>query len=273
MKLPDFLIVGAMKAGTTWLSLNLESHPQIFMPKQELHYFNDSKNLSKGLTWYGSHFSKSGDAIAVGEKTAGYLLGKNNPKLIHQVLPNAKILIVLRDPVARAISQINHHIRYELISLDINAKQIINSNFFKKIDKEFAVLKRGKYLDQIKEFYKYFPCENIHIIINEVDIKEFPDLTLSTICKFLGVNPNFNFAKTRNIIHKTQNSKLGFLLSRTIPMARPLITKIDNYLPGEKVSLLKPDKSELVQLYEFYKNDNRRLFDFLNTSIPADWVY
>ncbi|MGA1624665.1 MAG: sulfotransferase [Prochlorothrix sp.] len=94
MTLPNFLIAGAMKAGTTWLAQNLQEHPQIFIAPEELHFFNNPKNFAKGLSWYQRHFQAAGSAQAIGEKTAGYFLQDPYPSLIHKFLPNIKIIAV-----------------------------------------------------------------------------------------------------------------------------------------------------------------------------------
>ncbi|WP_424097675.1 sulfotransferase domain-containing protein [Moorena producens] len=57
MTLPNFLIIGAQKAGTTWLSHNLREHPEVFIPSDEIHYFNKRYNLNQGIEWYKQHFA------------------------------------------------------------------------------------------------------------------------------------------------------------------------------------------------------------------------
>ncbi len=235
MTLPNVFIVGAMKAGTTWLSYNLSSHPQVFIPKRELHYFNNPKIVGRNEKWYKRQFAKAGEAKAIGEKTAGYLLGEEIPKRISDILPDAKIIIVLRDPVKRAISQINHHIRYANIPFYLDPNNFINSDFFLQFDQEYAILERGRYLPQIQRYYNFFAPAQVLILINELDIKKNAKETLVKICHFLEIDPSYDFPLKDQKIHANRSSKMGAFLAYHISMIRPLITKVDRFIPGNKV--------------------------------------
>ena len=124
-QLPKFLIIGAQKSGTSWLSYNLSNHPEVFIPKQELHFFDKGYNYSKGIEWYKTHFKNCGNAIAIGEKTPDYLwangIGTEDhlPDVhlnIHKHLPNTRLIIMLRNPVDRAVSAVRHIIRSRRIA-------------------------------------------------------------------------------------------------------------------------------------------------------------
>ncbi|MEM0980326.1 MAG: sulfotransferase domain-containing protein [Cyanobacteria bacterium P01_H01_bin.58] len=272
MVLPNFLIVGAMKAGTSWLAFNLTEHPQVFMPDKELHFFNDEKKFERGLQWYASNFAKAGNTVAIGEKTAGYLLNQETPERLAKLLDNPKIIMVLRDPVKRAISQINHHMRYGDIPPDkLNPDNWVNSEIFSRIDKEFAILERGRYLEQVKRYYSIFDADNILVLINEIDIQKESEKALARTCKFLGVDSTFKFESKEKKIHNNKNSKLGTLLAYRFSALRPLIAKIDRFIPGDKIPPFKPSKTELKKLYEIYQEDNQRLFDFFERDLPATW--
>jgi hypothetical protein len=270
---PNFLVVGAMKAGTTWLADNLENHPQVFLPKKELHFFNIESNFKRGIDWYEKEFCQAGDAIAIGEKTAGYLLNEDTPGLIREFLPGVRILIVLRDPVDRAISQINHHIRSGHISPHLDPGNFLDSDLFSKMDSRFSIVERGRYLNQIKRYYEHFDEDRILIFINETDIRKTPELTLSKTCEFLRVNSMFDFPMKDKKIHANRNSKLGVSLGYKLPVLRPMIMKLDHYLPGEKMPPFQPSKSETQRLYEIYAEENQRLFEFLGQNMPNSWIY
>ena len=271
MTLPNFLIVGAMKAGTTWLSFNLEQHPQVFIPKKELHYFNNEKNIARGQQWYESKFSAAGDAIAIGEKTPGYLLSETATYLIHKVLPEAKILIVLRNPVTRCISQINHHIRYGSIPPDLDSNHFVGTEVFKGIDQEYAIIERGKYLEQIRRYHTLFGVERVLVLINEIDIRLRSSQTLHLVCDFLGVDTGFEFPIQDKKIHENKNSKLGTALAYRNPLIRPLVAKVDRYIPGTKALPFEPSDSEIRKLYSIYEEDNQKLFDYLGFEFPISW--
>lgn len=120
MTLPNFLIIGAQKAGTSWLAYQLEKHPEIYLPKKEIHYFDKGFNYQKGLSWYEKQFDEVTEQKAIGEKTPEYLWANGEGwedhqsdvhQKIFQTLPEAKLIVTLRNPVDRAISAINHIIR------------------------------------------------------------------------------------------------------------------------------------------------------------------
>lgn len=112
--LPDFLIVGAMKSGTSSLFNYLSQHPLIVPPvRKETHYFSLGYRLGKGEDWYRAHFplkiALNGGKIT-GEATPGYMFEPDVPARIAKALPAARIIVVLRNPVERAISHYAHEV-------------------------------------------------------------------------------------------------------------------------------------------------------------------
>ena len=71
--LPNLLIIGAQKCGTTWLARMLGQHPDVFMAEEEIHFFDRAHNFARGTAWYESHFAAAAGQSAVGEKTPDYL--------------------------------------------------------------------------------------------------------------------------------------------------------------------------------------------------------
>lgn len=272
MVLPNFLIVGAMKAGTSWLAYNLGQHPEVFMPKEELHFFNDKENFAKGRSWYEKQFEPGIGKKAVGEKTAGYLLCRTEPSFIKEYLPDVKIIAVLRDPVTRAVSQINHHIRYGDVSPFLKTDGLIDSPEFAEIDQKFALLERGDYFHQVKAFYDCFGAERCMVIVNETDIRKQPEETLRKVCEFLGVDPTFNFDSKEKKIHQNTNTKLGVALSYRLPLLKRVIAKVDRVLPGPKVTPFRLSESDAHKLYKRYEENNAKLFQFLDREMPTSWA-
>lgn len=107
---PDFIIIGAMKCGTTSLYYYLRNHPDIFMPREkELHYFVEEKNFKKGEDWYQSNFN---DKFRLnGEASTNYTkkhLFSGVPERMHKVVPKAKLIFLYRDPAERSWSHYIH---------------------------------------------------------------------------------------------------------------------------------------------------------------------
>ena len=123
--LPNFVGVGARKAGTTWLAECLREHPEIFMstPK-ELSYFGKRYRTSRSEEWYLSHFQHAGDYRAVGEYSPSYIRDPDAAKRILEDLGEVKIICALRNPVERFLSDYKQGIRDKKLELD---KQLYNT--------------------------------------------------------------------------------------------------------------------------------------------------
>lgn len=103
--LPNFLIVGAARAGTTSLYYYLKQHPDVFMsPKKEIDFFDVDKNFEKGLDWYERYFEGYTGQKAIGEASPLYMYLEKVPKRIAKVIPDVKLIFILRNPVDRAYS-------------------------------------------------------------------------------------------------------------------------------------------------------------------------
>lgn len=187
--LPNFLVIGAEKAGTTWLHAQLKKHPEIFLPAtKEVHFFNkyDSNlnirdHFKLGMAWYTDFFSKYNEEKAVGEVTPMYLCDPEAPLRIKQILPEVKLIAILRDPVKRAYSHYNMALNKQ--HTDLSFIQIIQNE-----DTRF--IKRGLYYPQLKQYYDLFKEEQMMVIFYEEVFKD-PLYWLTQICTFLGVNADF----------------------------------------------------------------------------------
>lgn len=131
LKKPNFLGIGVMRGGTTWLHEQLKTHKEIYLPelKKEIHFFD--RNYQKGKGWYKKHFQKKGYK-RYGEITPAYISTEKTPERIQETLKDPKFILILRDPVERAHSQYRRSIRYE--NLDQTFREYIkeNKNVFRK---------------------------------------------------------------------------------------------------------------------------------------------
>ncbi|MDJ0787929.1 MAG: sulfotransferase [Myxococcota bacterium] len=270
MTLPNFLIVGAMKAGTSWLSAKLDQHPDVYVAPEELHFFNDPTIRARGLDWYEARFEQAGSAHAVGEKTAGYLLGKGLLEDIDACLPGVRCIAVLRNPARRAVSQINHHIRYGE-SRHPGDDDWIGTGDFERIDERFAILERGRYLEQLLAYVARFGRERIHVVLNEGDIDTRPQETLAETCRFLGVDPAYEFTAAAERVHVNRNSRAGVALAARVPRLGRLISRIDRFIPGPKATPYVPTDRDREALAAHYREANRALFDWLGRPMPPGW--
>jgi len=102
--LPTFIHAGAQRSGSTWLYHALKDHPDIFMPEKEPVNFFDC-HYHKGISWYLKYFEGHEDEKAIGDESPGYIKNPFAPKRAAEVVPDAKIIFCLRNPVDRAYSQ------------------------------------------------------------------------------------------------------------------------------------------------------------------------
>lgn len=192
MKLPDFICVGAQKSGTTTLHVLLNQHPSVFLPaKKEVHYFD--LNYDKGHEWYCNHFSLKGPEQICGEITPYYLFHKQTPKRISLLAPKIKIIILLRDPVNRAISQIFHAQKRGFEPLDIEeainaeAKRLSSGSLISM--QRHSYVSRSCYLNQLLRYEKYFTSDQLLIIKSE-DLFERPNQSWDRMMQLLKLNKN-----------------------------------------------------------------------------------
>ena len=109
-RLPDFVVIGAQKAGTTSLAAALRQHPGLYLPpSKELHYF--SLHAERPLSWYAAHFEQAGPGQLCGEATPYYLFHPAAAARLAAALPLSRLIVLLRDPVARTLSHYFHALR------------------------------------------------------------------------------------------------------------------------------------------------------------------
>jgi hypothetical protein len=205
--LPNCIIVGAQKAGTSSLFHFLSQHHQVHAALQkEVHFFSggyesNNDNYEKGELWYRSHFSLSKDLNAGDislEATPMYLFHSLVPGRIRALIPKCKIIILLRDPVERAISHYFHVARHGFETLPIEqamqAEQdrlknaIAVSNYADPAYRLYSYQSRGLYLEQIKRFQSLFPADQLLILSSE-ELITAPKHVLQQVFAFIGVDP------------------------------------------------------------------------------------
>lgn len=199
-KLPDFLVVGAMKCGTTSLHHYLNLHPDIFMSEiKELDFFTTKYHL--GLDWYMHQFPS--EKMLSGESSQNYSK-RHHPdckyaaERIHNVLPRAKIIYIVRDPVKRIISHIQENIEKHdyLPTFDFNSYIIETPNNHWE--------RCSMYYYQIEPYLRYFDRKNICLLSLE-ELQANTQVTLNKIFAFLGLKEMMEY--TEFDVHNTAGDK------------------------------------------------------------------
>jgi hypothetical protein len=248
---PDFIIIGAQKAGTSGLFSILEKHSLVSSSStKEIHYFdNDDWYNNQQIKEYHSHFPYKSDLKAgekVFEATPLYIFHPEVAKRLHRYNPDLKLILILRNPADRAFSAwtMYHHNFKTGKHADLNTtdsftkviademKNIESATYF---DNPRAYVKRGIYHTQIEEYLKYFNRDQL-LIIESSNLKKNHAKTLDKIQSFLGV----------------PHEDLKFISSNPSQ-------KNDKHLY----------EADLIELRDFYKPYNEKLYELLGERY--DW--
>jgi hypothetical protein len=182
--LPNFLVIGAAKSGTTSLHGYLSQHPQIFMPSfKSLAYFDPRLRWNLGTDWYKSHFTEC--RIANGEASPQYTMAPmvpGVPQRIKSVLGTPKMIYIIRDPVDRILSD------YTEIMEQWPSDRTFRADEIETTWKQSLLTSR--YFFQLSEYLKVFPRETILVVLLE-RLNGNPHRVLREIFRFLEVDEEF----------------------------------------------------------------------------------
>ncbi len=274
----DFLIIGAQKGGSTWLYNNLRQHPGIYTPTHELHFFSSDVNYGKGTDWYHAQMRVSGGKKLVGEKTPEYMtvIPTSNPrtsvqtaKRIYDYNKEIKLLVVLREPVSRLVSAINHMYRTGRIAPWVTPYDLVLGEE-KDAGNAFSILENGLYYENLRKYYELFPAERIKVIYFESDIIKRPYETLESVCAFLGVpfDKSFFFEAEKKK-NEFQMSYIALWLNHYFPKLRAVNNRLNHIFPRHKAKI---DSTTKAFLQDYYLKANLELRELVG-SVPENWLY
>ncbi len=206
-RLPQFLIVGAIKAATTWLNFQLQQSPSIFLPDPEPHFF--TREYHRGFDWYAGFFRDAKPGQLVGEKTADYLANPDAAERIAAVLPDVPLVAQLRDPVARAYSDYCMLFRRGTVGANIE-------DFLDPRRAEFRrFLDNGLYHQHLARWQTLFPAEQMLVFLFE-DVIDRPDWTIMAVGRHLGLSEDL---LPKPMTNRVNDSRAALL---PLPMRRLL---------------------------------------------------
>jgi len=189
--LPDFLVIGAMKSGTTSLYRYLITHPEVSgAESKEPEFF--SKNYDKGLEWYKELFSAGGRLSF--EASTGYTKRQFWPEAaerIYRELPGVKLIYCLRDPVERTISNYHHNVQK-------GREKLPFSQAIRKPGNGYVAT--SLYAYQLEAYQRFYLEGRVHVIDFEA-FKASPSRHMDEVFRFLGVSPDYDKAVLEKIFH------------------------------------------------------------------------
>jgi hypothetical protein len=210
--LPDFLVLGAQKAGTTALYAYLRWHPAITGPSwKEVSYFD--RHYARGASWYRGNFPLTtwsrpsrrtgGIAPIVGEASPSYLFHPQAPERVAGLLPEVRLIALLRDPVDRALSHYQHEVALGREPLSFEAaleqeeqrlegeveRMVADPRYFSRAWWDHTYLARGRYAEQLERWLAVFPRDQVLVVASR-DLAERPAETYAEVLRFLGAPPH-----------------------------------------------------------------------------------
>jgi sulfotransferase family protein len=229
--LPDFLIIGAAKSGTTTLYGLLRSHPHVRAAvRREIHYFD--KNFEKGIEWYRGHFkpgaNRGGRRTITGESSPSYLPDERVPRRVAEILPEVRLIALLRNPVDRAYSHYQQAVKHGRAHLSF--EEVIEAEISRSSGSK-RYLARGIYVDQLKRWHRCFDREQLLVVKSEDFFGNTPD-TLKCVLNFLA-----------------------------LPEWKPDHLPVKN--KGSYTQQMSPETR--ARLRDYFEPHNKRLYDYLGT--------
>jgi len=269
-RLPDAIIIGARKGGTRALLEFANMHPKILRAKREIHFFD--KHWEKGSDWYIEQMPSVMEGQVCMEKTPGYFHEAPVPRRIFETNNSTKLVLIVRNPVDRLISDYN---QFRSRKLDRGEEYPSLEEFLftqsGNIDIGYQPLQRSIYHYHLVRWMRYFPLSQIHIVDGDRFIKE-PWVGLKQLEEFLEISPeiteeNFFFNATKGFYCGLQEM--------TVPTQSPHVWTCTRRtcLSKSKGRPKPPVEPETYQkLYRFFERHNQIFFSLIN-KFDFDWTY
>ncbi|KAF8360945.1 hst-3.1 [Pristionchus pacificus] len=247
---PSALLIGVRKGGTRALLDALALHPQIKAARREVHYFDDEMNYGKGEEWYLQQMPFSRNEITI-EKTPAYFTNPLVPERVYRMNPAMKIILIIREPVTRAISDFTQ-VYYNRLELNKSLPVFSELAFTREgqIEMSYKPVRNSLYALHLKQWLKIFPLNQILVLDGDIFAKD-PLSQLRLAEDFLGL-PHairdsqliFNPSKGFHCFRKTSSSKVK-CLGRS--KGRPH-REIDDKTQQHLARLLRPHNRVFFQM-------------------------
>lgn len=294
---PDFYIIGAQKAGTSFLHLCLKEHPDIFMPDDEMPQFEDPVYTKEKIEELKNILKPGRNFEVTGIKRPSYFGKPECAKRINQYTPKAKLIVILRNPVDRAISAYHHLIKMGLMPIkepNEGLSYILSKGQYKKYPRTKWILEYGFYHKHLKRYYSYFPKKNIFVIFYK-DLKKNPLKVVRKCYNFLEVNSSFKprslqtrpmkgiyslsylkFLRLQHPFLYTHDEKLGGVMHKKRNLFDNFMLEIlrstdkliiKHLFRGKETKVSSRIKSNI---YKYYTKDIEKLERLLNENL-SDW--
>lgn len=208
LTLPDLIVIGAQKCGTSGLHYYLSLHPEVSMSNpKEVNFFISERNWGRGVEWYSRHFDPG--ARCNGEASPNYTAFPQHvgvPERMHSVVPDAKLIYLVRDPLERIAAHWVHNY----------AKRREKGNLSETLlHPNTSYVARSKYFSQLQRFLEFYGPEQV-LVIENAQLRDDRAATLRRVFEFAGVDPDFDHPKFSQVRHSTSRKKRATKLGMRI---------------------------------------------------------
>ena len=273
-RLPSFLIVGAAKSGTSSLWHYLREHPDVFVPaRKEINFFDDAGVYAQGVDWYKNLFAGAGDRKAVGEATPAYLTSPEAHTRMAALVPEARLVVILRNPVDRAYS---HYLHARYYALE-------RSSFAEAVERERSspdgtawpyYLLHSRYRVHLEGLAEHFSRDQVLVLLLD-DLERDPVETFRTLCRHLAIDESAIPKNVGEVTNRYREPRLPRVFRqilkpgiwKRIPQAiRPKVARLFTKEDREPEPLDPRIRAELIA---YFAEDNRRLGEWLGRDLSA----
>jgi hypothetical protein len=269
MTLPNFLIVGAMKSGTSTLRDMLAELDSVHILPGEAHFFSDDEKYARGIDWYAEQFAGANGAIAVGEKTATYSYLPECVERIHSHLPDVKLVWIFRQPVSRTYSHYWHSVKNGNERLSFPAAieqepQRVSTDVWR------GYQARSLYHEQVENYLRVFPRACMHFMLFEELLKS-PLATMNALLTFLGA-PELReppAMQRSNETHIPRSRTVQWLARRMFDRRTSPYNLVNRLNRRSEPGYPRIDESTRARLLERFRDPTRRLAELTGLDLAA----
>lgn len=276
MVLPNFIGIGVPRSGTSWIHMALKQHPDVLVPRRtkEIHFFSRDSNYEQDLDWYASFFSHHDGESAVGEISPTYFSTASAAERIYKHIPQARLIVSLRNPAERAYSSYTKQILRGLIPPKMDffeAAQVLEEKYRKRM------LEQGLYHQHLCRYLSLFPKEHILVMLYD-DLEEDPKGFIRQIYDFIGVDSSFvpstigekiNEGKYLEILRWLEKGSRTLIPSRYLYKYRNFRNRLEQRYAPRRPELPRELRFRLV---EYYREEILKLEDSLERDLKA-WLH
>ncbi len=276
---PDFIGLGAQKAGTSWIYACLYEHPEVCTPIKEINFFSRYKNWSRGYEWYERRYKSCSIEKIKGEFSTSYLSSYTAAQRIKERYPDVKLLVCLRNPIERAFSNYRNDIKRGNVAPD--------DGFWELTRERPEYIQQGRYGEHVRRYLDYFSREQLLIMIYDDMVKE-PLSFIQTIYDFLGIQSTYEPSVVEERINVSRSPMYPWIDLGISSIARWLReiglhdlvwtikqSRIPKYIrslntSSRKRERIEPSPKDKKKLYDVYKKDILLLEEFIDRKL-VEW--